>query len=67
MLFKTGKPFIEEEEIVSDEEKKILEQKKVEPIKKVKSVVENAKHDPPVDVNKKTVWCRFFTLQNNYV
>lgn len=25
MLFKTGKPFIEEEEIVSDEEKKILE------------------------------------------
>ena len=36
-------------------DKKILEQKKVEPIKKVKSVVDIVKNVPPVVVNKKTV------------
>lgn len=40
---------------IKKEEKKILEQKKVEPIKKVKSVVDIVKNVPPVVVNKKTV------------
>lgn len=40
---------------IKKEEKKILEQKKVEPLKKVKSVVDIVKNVPPVVVNKKTV------------
>ena len=40
---------------IKKEEKKILEQKKIEPIKKVKSVVDIVKNVPPVVVNKKTV------------
>jgi protein TonB len=40
---------------IKKEEKKIFELKKVEPIKKVKSVVDIVKNVPPVVVNKKTV------------
>jgi protein TonB len=40
---------------IKKKEEIILEQKKVEPIKKVKSVVDIVKNVPPVVVNKKTV------------